>query len=473
MIDKEHQIISGETQTGKSSRSLYQINDSFRHDRPCCYIDPKGETYRTLLAFLATTLDGQWAWETYRHRILFLNPISPSGYVLGFNALEAPSEFCSAQPDRIALLANSTTSDLRRQSGFAVSDAVRMQNIMAGAIGLLAHDQRYTLAEIPLLFVQTKDKGAGYNPFVKELLPLVEHLGTLSFWQDQYAHWTSRAQQEWVQSTLGRIFRFLFDERMLFTTCTVEHARLDFRRIVNEGYWLFVNLPYSFLSDTVTTVLGNLIIAKIFLACMQRPPNARPYRLILDEARLFNSGPLDQILDTSLAYNLSLTLVVQSLTQLARTSYGVVDWYLMETALNNARYIESFRNFTDKKILADLMFPVTGLKVVGTRASGDYDYQPAAGEENANERQFTELGFRQLIFWDKQRGKPVYAQTPDIVMSPADPATIDAFEAQHMQLTGVRAADIHSEIMARQEEVRRLLEPTRRSAPPAHFGREA
>ena len=458
---------------GKSFWVLCRIFQSFQSNQPCCYIDPKGDTYRTLLAFLSSTRDGRQAWERYKHRIRFLNPVSASGLILGFNALESLPHFAGAQPDRIALLANSITSHLRRQSGFDVGEAVRMQNIMAGAIGLLTHDHRCTMAEIPLLFVQSFKDGKVEipNPFVKELLRQVNHLGTLSFWRDQYSHWTNDARRQWVQSTLGRVFQFLFDERMLFTSCTTS-GRLNFRQVVDEGLWLFVNLPYPFLSETVTTILGNFLVSKIFLSCMQRPHGGAPYRLILDEARLFNTGPLDQILETSLAYNLSLTLVVQSLSQMARSRDGAMDWHLMETALTNARYVAAFQDFTDRKVLAELMFPVTGLKVAGLRQSGDNEYLPVAAEENANQRRFAELGPRQMIFWDKSTGQPIYGKTPDVVMSPVDPDRLEMFEAEHLQLTGVLAREIREEVMDRQERIRKLFDQPR-TVPPAEFGRWA
>ena len=50
-----------------------------------------------------------------------------------------------------------------------------------------------------------------------------------------------------------------------------------------------------------------MIITKLFYACMQRQPT-HDYRLILDEARFFNTGPLDAILDTSRHYRLWITL---------------------------------------------------------------------------------------------------------------------------------------------------------------------
>ena len=353
MGEDGHELVSGTIGMGKSFWILYKIAKSLERDTPLAYIDPKGDTYRNLLSYFAETPDGQRLYQKHRHRILLLNPVSASGQIVGFNALEPMVSFDHAQPDLIALLANSITSHIRRQSGFEIGEANRMQNIMAAAIGTLVHGHGYTLAEIPLLFLETYGNERGkrvaetYNPFVKSLLPLVRHIGTQSFWRDQWSNWPVFARREWVQSTDGRIFQYLFDERMLYTVCTAEHARLSFRRLIDEGYWLFVNIPYPLLSDTITTLLGNLLITKIFYACMQRPPGQRPYRLILDEARFFNTGPLDMLLETSRAYNLWLTLVVQSLTQMARAREGYLDHHLIDTVLGNVRYWSVFHNSTD------------------------------------------------------------------------------------------------------------------------------
>jgi len=472
LLEAGHELISGSIGMGKSYWVVYKIIMSLIYGYPCCYIDPKGDTYQHLLAFLATTRDGRRIWEAYKHRILFINPVSSSGYILGFNALEPVSAFTSAQPDRVALLANSITSHIRRQSGFDVGEAMRMQNILAAAIGTLASHGGYTMAELPLLFVETYHdrKRDPFNPFVESLLPQIEHLWSKSFWVDQWANWTGDARREWVQSTLGRIFQYLFDERMLYTVCTVNHCKMDFRRLVDEGYWLFVNIPYPLLSETITTVLGNFLTVKIIYACMQRSLGSRPYRLILDEARFFNTGPLDQILETARAYNLSVTLVVQSLTQMARAREGFLDWHLMETAKANARYWSVFQDYADKDILADMMFPVTGEQAMGIRVNGDPLLRPPAAEENRNQRVFTDLGFREVVVWDKLKGSPKTGRTPQVVMDPPEQRKLDLFEAQHLQLTGAPASSIRAEIVARQERVRKMLKPEGPVGRPAQMG---
>lgn len=368
LLEAGHELISGSIGMGKSYWVLYKIIMSLIYGYPCCYIDPKGEMYLTLLAFLAMTSQGQELWEALKHRIIFLNPLTTSSYMVAFNAIAPLAGFAHAAPDLIALLANAITSHIRRQSGFEMDEANRMQQVMSASIGLLIQGGKgqFTLSELPQLFVPSyRPKGERseveiYNHFVKSLLPMVTHPGTLAFWRDQWSTWTPPARREWVQSTEGRIFQYLFDERVLSTLCTVENSVLDFRQLIDQGYWLFVNLPYALMSDTVTTLMGNMIATRILYACLQRPPKSRPYRLILDEARFFNSGPLDILLETSRASNLWLTLVVQSIDQLCRSREGRMDERLKETVLNLCRYFSIFHNVQDGETLAHIMFPLPG-----------------------------------------------------------------------------------------------------------------
>jgi hypothetical protein len=462
MAETGHEIITGTIGMGKSYLVLYKIVKSLEQGKPLCYIDPKGDTYRNLLSYFVTSPQGRELWAKNRHRILLLNPVSKSDYILGFNALAPMNQFDMANPDRVALLANTLVSFVRKQSGFEVGDANRMQGIMSAAIGLLVGgDKGLTMAELPWLFVPPiKAKGEippPYNKLTKRLLDVCQHFGTRTFWETQWATWTQNARQDWPQSTEGRVFQYLFDERTLATTCTSTNARLDFRKLVDEGYFLFVNLPYPLLSDTVSTLLGNLIITKIYYACMQRPAQERQYRIILDEARFFNTGPLDTLLETSRAYNLWLTLVVQSLGQMCRMGNGATDERLLETALNNVRYISAFNNVADTRTLAEIMFPITGKVVTGQRQSGDNEYLPVQAEAVQYQRRFTALRHREVVLYDKFNPRPRVFTTPEFQLQPADQGQIDLFEAQHLQLTGKPLSEIRQEIKERQTWVKELL----------------
>lgn len=488
ILERGHEIVSGTTGMGKSYWLLYKVVQSLIHGVACCLLDAKGETYRLLVAFLAMTQQGRLLWQRWKDRILLLNPVSPSGYALSMNAIAPLERFADANPDLVALVANALVSHIRRQSGFEMAEANRMQNIMSAAISLLAEAGRgaYSLAELPLLFHPTRPAGKGepapaHNAFVRALLGNAQHLGTLSFWHDQWPTWTPPSRRDWVQSTEGRIYQYLFDERVLTATCAVEHATLDFRQVVNEGYWLFVNLPYAFLSDTHTTLLGNLIITGILYASMQRPPGSRPYRLILDEARFFNTGPLDTILEMARAYGLWMTLAVQSVDQLCRAREGRVDERLKELVLGLCRYFSVFHNAQDAELMARLMFPLTGQVPMDVRASGDWEYLPTLAEQNEHVRRFMRLRQREMVFFDRLGSAPARVwRTPEVIMDPPVESIIQRFEAEHLQRTGRAVADIRAEIVARRKRLREAFfgdtepvaarrEPPRRH-PRARFG---
>jgi hypothetical protein len=456
LVEPGHEIISGTIGMGKSFWVLYKIVQSLAHDRPCCYIDPKGDTYRALLAYLLTDRRGQRLWQTHRHRILLLNPLSNSDHLLGFNAIEPMGNFFQASPDRIALVATAIVSHIKRQAGWDIGMANRMEAIMLAAIGLLVQSGRYTLAEVPMLFLQTYDergKPLPFNPFTQSLLDELRHPGTRAFWEYQWANWTIADRREWVNSTDNQIFRYLFDERSLLTVCTGDNQSLDFRRLVDGRYWLFVNLPYPFLSETVTSLLGNLIISKLFYACLQREPT-HDYRLILDEARFFNTGPLDVILETSRAFRLWLTLVVQSFDQMARSREGFVDWHLKETALNNTRYLSIFQNVADSADLARLLFPLTGQVPISLKVNGDPERLPIPAEIDRNQRRLMGLRRRQVLIYDRLYGEPRTWITPEIRQPPVEPERLALFEGEHLQLTGRPVSEIRREIAERQARLK-------------------
>jgi hypothetical protein len=155
------------------------------------------------------------------------------------------------------------------------------------------------------------------------------------------------------------------------------------------------------------------------------------------------------------------------LTQLARTRQGYLDQHLMETALSSVRYWSVFQDPLDAPTLAGLMFPLTGQKVIGTHKSGRPEYQPIQAERQDNERRLRELGHREVILWDRQGRGPGLWLTPRLTIGTIGNSDLEQFEAAHLKATGTALSDIRSEITARQERVRQLLnEWEKRTVPP-------
>jgi hypothetical protein len=462
------------TQQGKSMFTDYAIEKSFQINQPLCYIDPKGDTYPKILARFFKTKQGQEDWAKYQDRIIFINPVSKSDYIVGFNAIQPIDNFPFATIDNIALIANSTMSHITRAYGYEVNEANRMQGIMSAAIGTMVAGGRgsLTLAELPLLFLPYKEGKypSTINPMVTKLLEDMDrygpnHFGTRNFWEHMWSTWNAQDRRSWVQSTLGRIEPFLFDERFLYTTCTSQNVCLDFNKIVNKGYWVFVNLPFSLLSEPETTLLGSLLISKLFQACMRRDQERTNYRLIIDEAGLYNTAPLDRILETAGAYKFWLTVIVQDLNQLYRPTTMGRDYHLRDTVLNNVSQIYSFRNDPDSELLAKKMYVTTGRVATGYKQNGDPDYLPPSAEESLNAAQFRILKKRQMIVYNKKRPTSTRTlMTPTMEVSEATQNEIAYFEARHMQLTGRPSYLIRKEIEERQAKWKTLFKQTSSSS---------
>ena len=130
LVPSAHALVTGMTGSGKTYFLLWEMVRRLMTRQPFVLIDNKGDAYWDLLHFLATTSDGQRLWPQVRENIILVNPMTKSDYLTATNVIAPIEPFEFAAPDPIALLANSLTAYFKRQSGYDVGDAVRMQNIM-------------------------------------------------------------------------------------------------------------------------------------------------------------------------------------------------------------------------------------------------------------------------------------------------------------------------------------------------------
>ena len=75
---------------------------------------------------------------------------------------------------------------------------------------------------------------------------------------------------------------------------------------------------------------------------------------------------------------------MQSLTQLTRVVNGQSDYRLTDMATHLARYFSIFQDFEDRKLFAEMMIPLTGIKMVNLRPNGQPEYLPVAAEQDQN-----------------------------------------------------------------------------------------
>jgi hypothetical protein len=111
-----------------------------------------------------------------------------------------------------------------------------------------------------------------------------------------------------------------------------ENNKLKMAEIMDGRKILLVKLPKGVLGEENTSLLGSMVVTKIFQAALSRsetPENQRvPFYLYVDEFQNFATDSFSNILSESRKYRLSLTVAHQYISQLSdvvkKTVFGNV-----------------------------------------------------------------------------------------------------------------------------------------------------
>lgn len=399
-------------------------------------------------------------------------------YVQCLNVIEPLERFTNIEADLVGLVASSSTHHIKKQSGYDIGMAKRLENIMRAAIGTMVQSNtNLTLAQLPLLFTQGKYQKGPYNNFTQWILDNVTqkmHYGVNMFWRNEWAQWNLHDRKEWVQSTYGQIFDFIFDQLALVTLCA-QNPTINIRKIVRERKSMVVVVPVQYLgSDDVAAIIGNMILSKYYMACMQENREETPIHVILDEAKVFANGPVDRILEMGLEYGLPLTLIVQSLNQFVRSPQGAYNYALLDAVLTNCRYWLVFNSYIkDAALLSEQMFALTGK--VSREILEPNSYLPAEIERNQSVMALSRLEKQHCYAFDKIGQFPRQSTeyiTPWVDIPKVSDAEIYAFIAEHQRKTGGRLREsVLNEISDRYDRIMALIDrepakPTSTPPPP-------
>ena len=111
--------------------------------------------------------------------------------------------------------------------------------------------------------------------FRQRMLQHVEDPLVVSFFQHQYDRW-GREQPIFVSPVLNKVSAFLFKPQIR-TMLGADDNALDFRRIIDEGKILIINLG-CFRDEETQRLLGSLFLTSLEQAAFSRsnqPPHAR------------------------------------------------------------------------------------------------------------------------------------------------------------------------------------------------------
>lgn len=295
--------------TGKSTLMLNLICQDMEAGHGLCVIDPKGDLAREVIARVPA------------HRLEDVIVLDPLVYTrpFGLHLFECPF------PED-PLVASQTQSRVLHifekvwyPEGDMMTSAPQLTEVLSNLTYLLISNQDYTMAEIPRILTNQTYR----EPLVKR----THNSYVQQWWTQKYNMMGKRDQEEYANSTIRRVERFL-QNPMLLPIVGQTKTSVQMRQVMDEGKILIVRLPVVRLGEDVVTLLGSILISQIMIAALSRediPESQRRFfALYCDEYHRFAIEDFATLIAEGRGFGVASTVAHQWLLQLDRTNQAAV-----------------------------------------------------------------------------------------------------------------------------------------------------
>lgn len=292
-----HLYIIGQTGTGKSTFLLNLALHDAKAKQGFCLIDPHGDLALALHQHL-----------TVPHRYFDVaDPACPFGY----NPLgRVPQSF---RP----LVASGLIETLKKQ--WADSWGARMEHLLRYAILALLDQPQADIRDIVRLYVDKE--------FRKAVVARIADEQVRAFWTQEFPNMNYLNAIDGVAPIANKLGAFLANPVARRAICMPQEP-LRFRRIMDEGGIVIVNLAKGRLGTDMANVMGGLIVSTIMLAAFSRHGSEekarQPFMLHIDEFPSFTTEAFANLLPEARKYGLSLSLAHQHISQVSRPVFDAV-----------------------------------------------------------------------------------------------------------------------------------------------------
>jgi DNA helicase HerA-like ATPase len=326
-----HMYMIGQTGVGKSTLLETLAWQDVQAWRGFALVDPHGDLVQQLASRV---------FEECPERLVYLNAADP-WQPFGYNPLRRVHD------DKISLAVSGLLETFKKI--WPDAWGVRMEHVLRNSLFALLERNDSTLPDILRLYSDEK--------FRKEVVKGLRNEVVKRFWTDEFENYPARLRAEAcvpIQNKLGALLADPTLRRILVEP----QVDLHFRRLMDEGLILLVNLSKGRLGEGSALVLGSLIVSTIGLAAFSRAEideaDRKPFFMYLDEFHNFTTLMLANMMSELRKYGLGLVLAHQYLHQLEPE--------IRHAVLGNAGTIVSFRvGPEDATLLADEFQPTFGV----------------------------------------------------------------------------------------------------------------
>ncbi len=325
-LDKDrirHHYVIGKSGTGKSAFLAFMVRQDIADGKGVAVIDPHGDLIENILLHIPK--------ERVKDVVIF-NP-SDQERPMGLNILEAKT------PEQQDLASTQATEIFIKLFGDEIFGP-RIQHYFRNACLTLMEDEEEgaTLIDVPRIFVD--------DEFMKYKVSKSKNPVVRSFWEHEYAKTGERERQEMIPYFSAKFGPFITNTIMRNTIGQTRSA-FDFRKIMDEGKILLVNLSKGKIGDLNTQLLGLIIVARLQMAAMSRadiPEEERKdFYLYVDEFQSFATESFCSILSEARKYRLNLIMAHQYINQLVVSKFGQTSTQIRDAVFGNVGSMTIFR----------------------------------------------------------------------------------------------------------------------------------
>lgn len=299
---RRHFYIIGQTGTGKSVLLQEMVKQDIRMGQGVALIDPHGDIAEKMLTLVP------------RERIKDVIYFNPSDFErpIGLNMLE----FDPKHPESKTFVVNELLEIFEKLYNLKIHGfgGPVFEQYMRNSLLLVMEDQESgsTLIEVPKVLSDAN--------FRKYKLSKCKNIVVKNFWELE-------AEKAGGEAALANMVPYITSKMNIFIAndfvrpiVSQQHSSFNFRKIMDQGKILIINLSKGKLGDINSYLLGMIIMGKILMAAFSRADipeeKRRDFNLYIDEFHNVTTKTITTVLAEARKYRLSLTFAHQFIGQL-------------------------------------------------------------------------------------------------------------------------------------------------------------
>jgi hypothetical protein len=309
---KRHLYCVGKSGSGKSKLLELLIKEDLDAGKGVGVLDPHGDLVDNCMEFVP------------KHRIKDVVYFDPADieFPISFNPLENVDEAYKMQ------VTLGFIQIFKKLFGTNWSD--RLEHVLRYTVLALLDSPNTTVLSILKMLT---DKNYRQN-----IVSRIKDSVVKNFWVSEFAGWSEKFDAEAITPLLNKVGQFVATN-MIRNIIGQPENKINIREIMDNEKILFMKVSKGLLGEENSSLLGSMIITKLYQAAMSRADEKEEFRkdfyFYVDEFQNFATETFAEILSEARKYKLNLTIAHQYM--------GQVSDLVKKTVFGNVGSIVSFR----------------------------------------------------------------------------------------------------------------------------------